>query len=241
MSEHEKITSIVLNSMFRNSGSISDAQYVLQPAMNDVDSFKLKSVTIPLSIPVIDSRNNKLYIREGTNGSLLTATLPSSNYTGIALAPALTSAVNSVLSNTTGSFVYNTGSNTLSYSGPSINFSTNGNLQNMCYYECGLLSRVNSWNTSFTTSNIDVSGVSILNIISNFGTQLLNNKNINVLGSIALEESNLSVSSFIDDSADYIKPNTNSLSEISIKFTDNRFRPISVDQDYQITLNLKSD
>lgn len=79
MSDSE-ILSYQFSSNFRNNGSLSDAEYILNEDINNISGIKLRNFCCPLTIPLVDSRNNKLYLRETTSGSVVTVTLTTGNY-----------------------------------------------------------------------------------------------------------------------------------------------------------------
>jgi hypothetical protein len=241
------VSSYIFNSTFRNSGTISAPTFIIEPALQDISSYKIKSAKIPLSVPIIDGRNNKLYIQE-TGGSILTATIASGNYNANTITSAVQTAINAVMS-TQANVSYSAVDNKIIISngtGPSFKFVENslplyGASSRHAYYELGLLDDVDVWGTSHTTANIDLSGVNELHIVSNFGNSSVVNRNLNLLGTINVEEENLSVSTHEDHSNDFIESNTNTLSYLSMSFVDGRYRPITLDKDFSINLLIKSD
>jgi len=238
---NEKTFSIILNSKYKNSGSLSNPQFILDDNLAGIKSYKIKNLMIPLAIPVIDSRNNKIYFREGTAGSLKTATLDSGSFTGTSFASNLQNALTSTGS-TSYNVSYNTTTNkmTINNGTGGVFAFTNGSSLITGFYESGLENQLNTFGSSFTTSNVDLSGLKILNIVSNFGGLKINNQQKRLLASIITEESQLSVSSFIDDSNDFITPNVSELSSLELSFLDDQMRQLTLDKDYQLEILFKN-
>jgi hypothetical protein len=245
------IKSIIFNTAFRNSGTISEPVFILNEGLNDISEYKLKSLRMPLSQPIINDQNNKLYLSTVSSGTL-TATIANGNYNITTIDNALETALNNALtSNGNLTITSDTVSNKLVIANTyntssSITFTANnlpltGSASKSAYYELGLIDQLETAQTSFTTANIDMSGINEVNILSNFGNCEINNKYRNVLDSITLEESVLEISNYVNHSNDFLKSNTNSLSYLSIQLLDSRYRPITIDKDFSLNILFKSN
>ena len=239
------IYSLYLNTIYRDAGTISSPQFTINPSFNDIQAYKVKQFVCPLSVPVVDSRNNKIYFAE-SSGTLKTASLGElQDPSPTVFASTIQTALNSI-GNSAYAVSYNTSSNKLviANSTGTFRFSTNGSLNDTphVFYEAGLMNSLNtSLTTSYTSENIDISGIKQINIFSNNLSNInIVGRNRNLLTSIITEESNLSVSQFQDDSADFIKTNNNNLSNIQLELRDERFRSITLDKDFTLQLLLKS-
>ena len=246
------VKSIIFNTAFRDSGDISNPVFIIQEPLNDISSYKVRSMKLPLTQPIINNRNNKLYINVSSVGNLFTATIPSGNYYSNTIAPAVQTSINTALgTNGNVSITYSSLSNNLIIANtyatsPSLKFVDNnqpltGENSFSAYYELGLIDYLNKTQTSFTTSNIDISGLDAVNIVSNFGNIKVNNKYKNVLDTINIDKAPLEIFSYSNNNDEYIESNTNSLSYIYFNLLDNRYRPINVDKDFSIQISFKSD
>ena len=66
-------------------------------------------------------------------------------------------------------------------------------------------------------------------------------KNFSILGSIIIEEENLQVTSYDDQSSDYAVSDLKSMSSLRISFYDERFRKLTFNKDYYLTINFVVD
>jgi hypothetical protein len=243
-----EIISLNLHSSLRSSGTKSAASYLLGEQINNISALKLKSAMMPLSTPLIDSRNNKFYFKESSTGSNLTATLTSGNY--VATAGAADSIANQVEAAleaaSVGVWAYtvtvSTVTNCITIS------TTNGSFSildgaNDCYYELGLTTTDRNSLAATQTGDepIDLSGLKVVHVVSNLGASRVVNAQFNVLGSFFVDEELNQISTFQDDSLDYCATNLNSASEITISFIDGQLRALTILKDYSLTINLEVD
>ena len=88
---------IYLDSRDRTTGSITDSSYTLQTPQVSANllAVSVESVIIPNLEYSINSHNNKLYFKEN-GGSLLTANIATTNYTGTQLATEIQTKMNAI-------------------------------------------------------------------------------------------------------------------------------------------------
>lgn len=243
-----ELISLNFSSQFRNNGSLSDPEFVFYEDINNINSLKLRNFCAPLTISLFDSRNNRIYYRETTSGTLISATITSGNYvmSGNASNSILTQLKSVLETNSPNTWTYN-----VSYSDITNKITvstTNGNFAlfdgiNNAYYELGFdTNNLGNYSSSITGNEpIDLSGLKILHIVSNIATTRVFNKQFNILASIILEEENLSISSYDDQSSDYVKSNLKSLSSLRLSFYDERFRKLTINKDYSLSINFYVD
>jgi hypothetical protein len=244
----QEILSLNLNSAFRNSGTRSDPEFILDRNIENISSVKLRSAMFPLTISLVDSRNNKLYLRETTSGSTTTITLSSGNYivNGTESNSILTNirtCLNTASPNTwTYNVSFNDITNRLTISSTNGNFALMSGLDNF-YYEMGLdSSQLASFGSSLTmTDPIDLSGLKLLHIVSNIPLTKVFSQSFAILGSIIIEEETNQISSYEDQSSDYILSSISSIGSIRLSFYDDRFRKLTMNKDYSITINFITD
>jgi hypothetical protein len=240
----QEVKSISLNTKFATNfsstgtGYLSTPIWVLPNQINKISSVKLKQLTMPLSCYNIDARNSKLSFIENDDGIVKNIFLTQKNYQGFSLADELTLKLNSV-----GSNVYDViyddipGSNLLKFT---ITTGTSFKLvptENNCYYEIGMDKKVGNEYGLITSSSIDLSGVSQVHLVSNIGGIELVNNQFKLLGIVTTEESALDISTFTDESNDYVNFTCDSLSEIYIHLYDSQFRRISPNKDWNVIIN----
>ena len=229
-----EIKSINFNSAFRNSGSISNPSWILNEPVNNCVGIKLKSAMIPLSFYTFDNFNNRIYLVEDSNPVVL-CQIPIGNYTSSTIATALKNALEEIGVNTY-TVSYSSLTNKINITCATQFKFLSGDFN--CYDELGITSNdLNAFSTNFTPSLVvDFSGVKVINLVSNIGATAVINRNYKLLGSVICEEDNLSISSFIDDSADYINISNKNVNELQISLYDERFRPLISYKDYSLTV-----
>ena len=230
-----EIKSLQFNTYLRNAGEIASPVFYLPQNIQNISSLKLKSLSIPLSIFTFDSRNNTGILSDlGTTNFNLTIT--PGNYNGTTLATELSRILNLTALHTF-TVTYNLASNNLSITSTGTFNFIQGNLNNF-YAELGIT--INTvLATTYTTSSINLLGIQQLNIGSNIGAQDIVNSKFKLVGSVPIEEANSTLSTFFDNSNDYINYEIPNLTEISFQLYDSRFRPITMNQDFVITLNFQ--
>jgi hypothetical protein len=189
-----------------------------------------------------------LYLRETTSGSTTTITLSSGNFVvngteSNSIMTNIRSCLNTASPNTwTYNVSFNDITNRLTVSTTNGNFALMSGLDNF-YYEMGLdSSQLASYSGSLTmTDPIDLSGIKILHIVSNIPLTKVFSQSFAILGSIIIEEETNQISSYEDQSSDYILSSISSIGAIRLSFYDDRFRKLTMNKDYSITINFITD
>lgn len=235
------IVSILLDTRNADNSDLSSPVWTLNPSIESIEAFKIKSMIIPISSYNIDTYNNSLKIFQNISGSTSTntAVLPSQNYNSSNIGGLLTTTLNSQ-GNLYMTASFQTSSNKLTL------VSTTGSfyimdVSNDCYENLGITTST-TLVSSYTGGNcVDLSGVKTIHLQSNSldGIQIpgLNNR---ILGSIPIEESVNSIAYYADDGNDYIDTNISSISQIRIDLKDEKFRKLVQRNHYSINLNLKT-
>ena len=234
------INSIHFQTSFRSGGNLTNPSFILNDTLNDIVGVKVKSAMIPLSFYTFDTRNQYIYFVEGS-GSTLTAIIPSGIYTSSTLPAVLQTAMNGAVGATlTYTITYSAVSNKLTFTASlsTLKFVSGAN---NAYYELGIISTdLNAPSLSITPSQtIDLSGVKVINFVSNISGVQVINKNFNVLCSIICEDSQNSIQAFRDDGNDYINTNISSLSDLHFNLYDEFFRVLTPLKDFSITVNFQ--
>jgi hypothetical protein len=231
---------ITLNTINKldNSTISAPAWFLNAPLVNAV-GFKVKSAVIPLAVYPIDSRNNKMYFYEGA--TLRTITLTSENYTGTQLATELQTQLSSGVSNTY-TVSYNSQKNNITFNmtGGSAFKMTSGS--SCCNYEVGITS--NDMNSTIATTGaslvlsnqIDVSGVKNVFLCSSSFSTKYTQSGYTILASIPTTTLSGNVSTYTDNSNDYITINEKYINQLNIVCFDERMRPLTLQKDYLLTL-----
>ena len=229
-----EIKSFNFNSAFRNAGSLSNPSFILNESINNCVGVKVKNAVIPLSFYTFDTYNNKLYLVEDTN-DVVEVSIPIGNYTSSTISSALKTALE----------LAGSGTYTVSYSvlTNKINIQCATQFKflsgsNDAYNELGITNEdVNAFSTNFTPSEVvDFSGVKTIHLVSNIGATKCVNQNYNILCSVITEEDNLSISSYEDNSADYINIKNSQISDFQISLYDERFRQLKPYKDFSLTV-----
>lgn len=232
--KEQEIKSLHFNTAFRNAGNLSNPSFVLNEPVNNLVAVKVKNAVIPLSFYTFDNHNNKLYLQEDSN-PVVVVEIPKGNYTSTSIIPALKTALE-----LPGVPVY-----TVSYSSLTNKINIQCATQfkflsgtNDAYYELGITSTdLNAFSTNFTPSEvIDLAGVKILHLVSNIGITKVVGQNFNILCSIITEEETLSISSYEDNSADYINVKNKQLTDFQISVYDDRLRLLRPYKDFSLTV-----
>lgn len=239
---------LTFNTLSRNSGSITTPVYYLNDfPIDQLDGFRVNSVSFVNSIPNIDSRNNKLKVFSSTATSGITLTMSEGNYSIDTFKSTLQSTLNTGLS--VGSFVVslNTMTNLLTVTDTSGSFQF-GDVQNNIYYELGSASTSGSWGTSGSSTiskPYDLSGVKILQIASsNLGTGYVKNagSNVNYIFKLPLDNSFNSVVNYISPSPVFTSSDACGINNYQFMLYDERDRAIDSKYviDWSITLDMQT-
>jgi hypothetical protein len=232
-SEYE-IKSLHFNTAFRNSGSLSNPSFILNEPVNNLVAVKVKNCVMPLAYYTFDNHNNKLYLVEDTD-PVVEVSILKGNYSSSTISAALKTALE-----LSGALTY-----TVSYSSLTnkINITSatqfkflSGNSD--AYYELGITTTdLNAFSVDFTPSEvIDLSGPKIVHLVSNVGITKCVNQNYNILCSVITEEDNLSISSYEDNSSDYINVRNQQLTDFQISVYDDRLRALTPHKDFNLTV-----
>lgn len=238
-----EVSSISLSTLFRNDGSLSNPLFILPKPIDKIRGFKVKSAMVPMSFYTFDTHNNKIYFTESDSGSTVrTATIPVGNYSSSTLPFAIKTAMDLVSGSKTYTVTFDSLINKITATISSVTYKYMSGINN-AYYELGIISSdINSYSaTVIPSQTIDLSGPKIIHLVSNIKGILAVGKQFNILASIITEEANNTISSFVDDSQDYISTNIDSLSDISISLYDDLFRPMRVNKDFTITVNFLTE
>lgn len=230
------IVSYQFNTQFKDTYSSLQAPSFSDVEINDCVAYRVKSAIIPLSIYTIDSRNNKIYITETTSGAA-TATITSGYYTSVTFPAALKTALDAACtSNFTVS--YSSLTNKLTFLSDNETFKFRSGVNN-AYYECGIntedLEVVGL--TETPTGQLDLSGTSVINVVSNIGTNVLSGTSYKLLCSIVCDESQMSLATYENNSSEYYQLDTRNIDNITFSLYDNRMRQISLSKDFIISLS----
>jgi hypothetical protein len=224
-----EINAIHLTTEKRSSGDISNPSWILDTNILGADAIKVKRATIPNSFYTIDTRNNKLYLKNGTAASVA-LTLTSGYFNDITLQSNLSTNLTggySVSLNTVGNFF------SVSHTANSFSFTTGDNSAN---YELGINNQTNATQQNF--EQMDLSGVKNIIIASNISTVDIIGDSKKILANIPCEVAAKGILQFSDDSEDYIPLNSENLNEITLRLYDERLRPLTVSKDWSATLNI---
>ena len=249
--EDEGTVLITLNTINRlSSSTISNPFWYLESSVQDIKSFKLKSMMVPLSTYDIDSRNNKVYFTETTSGTLKTATLTSENYTADQLASELTTQLLDA-----GDYTYNVTHNnqknvfTIQCTGGSASTSANFYITTgsaSANYELGINSadmtalNMGTSGSLTLTDQVDISGVKNIFIATSAFSTKYSQSGYNILASIHTTTLSGSIATYTDTSNDYITINENHLNQMNFILLDERLRKINMNKDYVATIAFKT-
>jgi hypothetical protein len=234
MSPNEEVVSLQCNSFLRSGGEIFNPVFYLPRNLANIVGVKIKAVSIPLSVYTFDPRNSSGILYEPATSSSFPITLTAGNYTGTSLATELQTRLDGSGTTATYTVVYNLASNSLTISS-TVSFSFSA-VNNNFYSETGISTGING--TTYTTGSINLLGIQQLNISCNIGGQYVLGSNYRLLGQIPVEETQLTLATFSDNSSDYITSQIPNLSEITFKLFDSHFREVKITQDWSITVNL---
>lgn len=233
-----ELNAITLNTVNRITNSdISSPIYFVDKTLYNVRGFKVKNITIPLTVYTIDSRNNKLYLQE-TAGITSIVTLTSQNYTASQIATELASKLSAASQGgKTYTVTYNSQTNKLTISASSGTFAFVDGDDN-ANYELGITSSdLGVFASSLTPSTpIDLSGVKCLSVVCPSFSSRYSIDNYNVIASATINERVGDIASYSDNSSDYITTQENSISSLAFFLVDERGRRLTLNKDWLLTL-----
>ena len=234
-----ELNAVTLNTIHRTTNStISNPIYYLEKPLYNVKGFKVKNLTIPLSVYNIDSRNNKLYVL--ISAVTYVVSLTEQNYTASQLATEIATKMSTATSTT---FTVTFGAQTNKYTiANSTAFQLVDGADN-CYYEIGVTSSdLNNETTSLTPSSpIDLSGVKALSVVCPSFSTNYTQSNYNIIATAVVTERLGDIASYTDYSNDYISIRENSISSIQLILIDERGRKINANKDWLITIMIMTE
>lgn len=203
------------------------------------NGYAISQFTTVNTIYNIDSRNNQFsFIESDTPSIIRTFVIPPGNYTVTSYMSAV-----STLLNSSGTDVYTVANNTLTniitISGTSKTFKIVSVL-NDTYYESGFKISSNFSLTQTGSQSFDLSGLKIINIGSNsfgIGGNILVNSNINILCSVPVIAPYQGVIIYNPPIA-FISSQINEISSVNLVLYDERLRPLTLQNDFSLTILL---
>lgn len=232
---NRNIKTIQLNTMYKSNGSDLTNPVFDNIHLDDIIGYKIKNAVIPLSVPTFDSRNNQISFST-SNGSY-NLTIATGFYNAVSLPTAISTLFNDTTESSTFTCSYSTLTNKLSIASSSIAFQINSTIANSANYELGITGDIALSTQANFQQQLDIGGISMINILSNFGDTDLIGTNYKLLESIVIDESNLGLATYENHSDDYITTQTKELFDLSFQIYDNRFRKIIPSKDYSISLS----
>ena len=231
------ISNYQFNTMYRDSYSSLSRPVWSNIQIDDCVAYRLKNAVIPLSIPTFDSRNNIISITE-TTGSATTIGITAGFYDVSTLASSLENILNASSLNFTYDVTYSSLTNKLTINNTSGNFCFNS-VANNSYYELGIESIGTYTTQQNMSSQIDISGVKCINLISNIGQNEIIGTNKKLLESIVCDESNLDVATYENHSGEYYQLDQTNIDTLYVQLEDERGRTITPNKDFTLSLSFQ--
>jgi len=234
MSEIEK-TQITLNTINRKFNSSISRPIFTIDALYNIVGYKVKNLSIPLTVFNIDSRNNKFLIEFASVDYTLTVT--PGNYTSTTLFNVFDSFLATVFGGGNYGLAYSNTTylwNITSSVGNFIVKPTNNNI----YYELGISDSQLNVPTANLLSSFpsDLSGVKVISLCCPSFDTKQKNENYNIIASCNITELNGDVANYFDQSNDYLTCNVSSLSNLQFFFIDERERILDVKNDWVVSI-----
>lgn len=236
-----EINAITLNTISRTSNSeISNPIYFLDKALYNLRSYKVKNITIPLSIYTIDSRNNKLLVQEDTDEPV-EITLTPQNYTATQFASELKTKMDAITTKVY-TITYNSQTNKFTITVDTGDFAFL-DVPNNCYYEMGLTSdQLNVSDDTITSGKpADLSGLKVISVVCPSFSSNYTQNNYNIIASATINERSGDIASFNDNSFDYINIRENTINSLQFILIDERGRRLSVSNDWILTILFQTE
>ncbi len=232
-------TQVTLNTVNRKFNStISRPIFTIDPLYNIV-AYKVKNLSIPLTVFNIDSRNNKFLIEFASVE--YTLTVPPGNYTSTTLFNVFDTFLATVFGGAASPSTYGLSYSTTTYLWNIV--SNSGNfivkpIDNNIYYELGISSSQLSVATANLLSSFpsDLAGVKVVSLCCPSFDTKQKNENYNIIASCNITEQNGDVANYFDQSNDYLSCNVNSLSNLQFFFIDERERILDVKNDWVVSI-----
>lgn len=230
------IKTLTFSTVASDNNSKSTPNFYLDQAIQISDGYCVKSFQGVNTTYNIDSRNNKFSFNEDDTSIVRTFTIPSGNYTITTFCAALKTGLD-----TAGTVVYTVANDTLTniitITGASKQFKILP-ISNDCYYEGGFAVSTAFAISQVATQTYDLSGLKSINIICNafgHGNSVVVNKNLNVICSIPIEVGYLGVINYSPPIV-FIDSQINSISAFEFILTDERYRNLTLQNDWYICL-----
>ena len=231
------IKSLTFSTIASDNNSKSAPNYYLDQPIQISEGYCVKAFQGVNTTYNIDSRNNKFSFNESlTSGTVRTFTIPSGNYTITTFMAALKTGLDA-----NGTVVYTVTNNTLTNIITITSASTTFQIlpiSSDCYYEAGFVVSSGFAISQVATQTYDLSGLKCINIVCNaFGNKdsIVVNKNLNVITSIPIEQSYLSVVNYSPPIV-FIDSQIQSISAFEFTCYDCRYRPLTLNNDWSITI-----
>jgi hypothetical protein len=231
------IKSLTFATIASSNQNKSTPNFYLEQPIQISEGFCVKSFTGVNTFLNIDSRNNQFNFNESdSSGSIRSFTLANGNYTITSFMGALKAGLD-----TNGTVVYTVANNSLTniitITGASKTFKILP-ISNNCYYEAGFDVSATFSISQIATNTYDLSGLKEINVVCNaFGTgnSVVVNKNLNVICSIPISVGYLGVISYTPPIV-FIDSQTQSISAFEFICVDERYRPLTFQNDFSLTL-----
>ena len=237
MSPPTFIKALTFSTVASDNNSKNTPNYYLDTPIQISEGYCVKSFQGVNTVYNLDSRNNKFSFNESnSSGTVRTFTIPEGNYTISTFMAAIKSGMD-----TAGTVVYTVTNDTLINKITITSASTTVKIlpiQFDCYYEGGFVVSTAFSISQTATSTYDLSGLKTINIVCNafgFGNSIIVNKNLNVICSIPIEVGYLGVINF-NPNIVFIDSQINSISAFEYILVDERYRPLTISNDWSITL-----
>ena len=215
----------------------STPNYCLDSPIQITEGYAVKSFQGVNTIYNIDSRNNRFSFNESTSsGTVRTFSIPEGNYTISTFMAAIKSGMD-----TAGTVVYTVTNDTLINKITITSASTSFKIlpiANDCYYEAGFFVSTGFAISQTASSTYTLAGLQAVNTVSTaFGNKdsIVVNKNLNVICSIPIEVGYLGVINY-NPNIVFIDSQITSISAFEFLLYDERFRPLTIQNDWSLTL-----
>lgn len=225
------------------------ANYISNPIWNfsepirNVDAFQIVSFVGVNTVYIIDNRNNKLYFSE-TPGVTLIASVPNGNYTIFTLPAALALAMTDA-PGATGTYTVSTlpaPTDNIIQITSTANFIVDYGEYNSMYYEIGFTYPSTAYAmTQTANAPYDLSGLKTINFVSgNLGSShtITLNSHYSIICSVAVNSGYGSVITYSGD-PDFTSSPISNLTSFGVSLLDERFRPLTLSNDWTLSLLFK--
>jgi len=229
----EIIKSLILNTSTNKNNSTT---FNLINPITVSEGYLVSQFTGVNSVFNINERNNVFSFTE--NSTILYAILPPGNYTITSLISALGPLI-SAASTVTYMVSVNSLTSKITISTAATQFRLVDS-QNNIFYELGFTNFSTSLALSITAnSTYDLSGLKMIYLVSSsfgMGNCISVNKNLNTICSIPITTSYLGIISYSSPNSVFISSQIDSIQSIDVQLYDERFRLLTLDRSFSITI-----